>query len=250
MYEPNRLKLEFLGTYAQRRVPDGDSVLPAPGVTVIGKDRDKNSLKFEAEASYEMMANWRPILRLEHIRDSYDQRLLTTTGFTGPVQDSQKTRVLAGFGFDFKDLVGLRALFGQEYRKYDDPTVKSISGSTAEAALLLSPSEKTDLKFKFLRTNNDDNILLSGVRQNIYEADLEHEFTSRLSGELGVDYRQTDYLNLNRNDDDLRLEASLIYKIQRGLFLDGGYTFNSRDSSDNNAAYDQNIFRIGIRKQF
>lgn len=250
IYKPGRLQIDLIGSYLQKRVPDGDTAIPGNGITTISKDLDKDVTRIIGEVSYETGSKWKPLVRLEHTQNKYLRRLLTATGFDGRIQDNQSTRAYAGFLVDHKDLIQGRVLLGHEWRTYDEPGADDVQGFSAEIGLKIKPTKRLKAGLAISSKNTEDNLILTGVKQDLIEIRAEQELNSRLSALIDGSYRRTEFTSINREDKDYSAGAMLRYKLKRGFAIEGGYRHNTRTSTDGRVDYDQNVFTIGIQKQF
>ena len=250
IYKPGRLQIDLIGSYLQKRVPDGDISIPGNGITTISKDLDKDVTRLNGEISYETGSKWKPLVRLEYTHNKYLRRLLTATGFDGRIQDNKSMRAYAGFLVDHKDLIQGRVLLGHEWRSYDEPGADDVQGFSAEIGLKIKPSKRLKAGLVISSKNTEDNLILTGVNQDLIEIRAEQELNSRLSALVEGSYRHTEFTSFNRKDKDYGAGAMLRYKLKRGFAIEGGYRYNTRSSTDNSVDYDQNVFTIGIQKQF
>lgn len=250
IYEPGNLRLDLIGSYLQKRIPDGETSRPQPNVTSIGKDREKDAFAIEASVTYQWHPNWKPILKGEYITDHYKKNTLTASGFNGSNQDNKTIRILAGLNFDYKGLLTGNILLGRESRTYEQQGAAKVNGLTAQSDIRFSPKEGTQGYFIFEKKSHDDNALLSGVRQTSWKIGLEQELSSRWMANIEGEYKKTDFFTFNRLDDEYIGSASLVYRIKRGLFLQGDMSYTKRESTAANSSYEQNIFTLGITQQF
>ncbi|MCC6598975.1 MAG: outer membrane beta-barrel protein [Alphaproteobacteria bacterium] len=247
-YEPNRLKLEFLGTYEQLRVED--SRLMLTGTPVTGKDKDKDTLSFETTLTYDFRPNFKPVLKAQYSDNRYLERAQTATGFNGLNRNNKVFRTLAGFVFDYKGLIGGTALFGRENRTYEEAGAESVNGFSSEVTLNFAPTKRMKGELGYSERSYDDNLLLTGISEKAYTIDLEQELSSDWLAKAGGSYRNIEYLSSERVDDRYGASGSLVYRISRGLELEGSYRYQQRESTQAGLSFDQSIFMLTLRKQF
>jgi hypothetical protein len=248
VFEPNRLKLEFLTSYEQLRVDD--STLLLTGAPVTGKDKDKNSLNFETTLSYDFRPNWKPVLKLQYSDDKYLRRTLTATGFDGLNRNNTVLRTLGGIAFDFKGLVGGTILLGKEKREYEEIGAEAVDGFSSELTINFAPSERFSGEFGYSKRSYDDNILLTGISESVFTLDLQQELSADWMAKAGGSYKNTEYLTSTRVDDKYGAYGSLVYKLHRGLELEGSYRYQQRESNQAGLSFDQSTFMLSLKNQF
>jgi hypothetical protein len=248
VFEPNRLKLDFLTSYEQLRVDD--SALLLTGAPVTGKDKDKDSLNFEATLSYDFRPNWKPVLKLQYSDDKYLRRTLTATGFDGLNRNNTVWRTLAGIAFDFKGLVGGTILLGKEKREYEEIGAEAVDGFSSEVTIKFAPTERFNGEVGYSKRSYDDNILLTGISESVFTLDLQQELSSDWLAKAGGSYKNTEYLTSTRIDDKYGGYGSVVYKLHRGLELEGSYSYQQRDSNAPGLSFDQSTVMLTLKHQF
>jgi len=247
-YQPNRLKLEFLGKYEQIRVEN--SKLLVSGASIDARDKAKDSVELSTTVSYETQTSWRPILKIIYNTQNYLRRALTATGFDGTNRNSETLRTLAGIGFDYKGLISGNILLGPEKHRYEEPGAEPVSGFASEVVIKFAPTRKMTGELDFSKRSYDDNLLLSGLTETSYGLQLGYEINSRWNANLKGSYSNTEFLTSTRIDDEYAATGSLVYNINRGLSLEGSYGYQMRDSSAPSLSYDQNTVMLTLKNTF
>jgi hypothetical protein len=79
---------------------------------------------------------------------------------------------------------------------------------------------------------------------------VAHDFSASLLALGRVLYENRDYVNATRAEHLFGIDLGLIYRLDRGLFLEGQYLFRTQDGDNGGSGYTRNIFLVQARKVF
>jgi hypothetical protein len=247
VYQPNRLKVELIGTYEQFRAKDAE--LP-DGTIAFGKERYTNNAQGVAKFSYAFGTGWTPHVKLTYQNNDDIYPTLTSTGYNGLERDNRVYEAQAGFDLDYKNLVLGGFDVGYEIRDYNSQEIQSVAAVSLDADLKYNITPRTTLGLVASRATYEDNLILASYVETGARASLNHALTSRLYLNTSASYKMTEFEELKRNDDEYSGQLGLAYLVDKGLALEGGYSYQTRDSTVDVLSYDHSVVFVGLKKRF
>ncbi|HOY78078.1 MAG TPA: outer membrane beta-barrel protein [Hyphomonadaceae bacterium] len=170
-------------------------------------------------------------------------------------RDGSQTAFRAGVNFELTAPFRGEIAVGQVTDKRDAAGVKDIEALNLDATLLWFPTQLTTVTFRGFSGITDPGILeaFSADTQR-YSVRADHELLRNvlIFGQVGMtnyDFNAAPgYPLFNRKDELLEASVGAVYKLNKQMHLEGGYTLNSRDGSGIGATdVDQSVLSIGLR---
>jgi hypothetical protein len=163
--------------------------------------------------------------------------------------DSVGYDVLAGVEVDFTRLLVGEASIGYGARDYDD--FDDTDGLAGNLAMNWTPTQLTSVQL-LGRAGIDESTVVfegeqaSGALNYRIGTIVTHDLRRNIQLNASASFERDEFENTDRNDDTYRLGAGITYLINRNFSVDATYDFSTRDSDDDNAEFDRNIFRVGL----
>ncbi len=247
--KPNRLSLQMLGTYQQRRYKN-DSFIA--GGEAVFDDRDFDTLKLDAEIAYEAQANWRPFIKFTGGRDAYLRRsyLTASNSYSGLERSNDLKRVLIGSDFNYKGLVYGEFGVGLENRNYDNPLIESVSIVSVSNKINWEPIEKAKLTLNLFQGTSEDNIISAGIKKSVAGLLMDYELQHDLFLRGNLLYQNENFVDSTRVDKTYGAGVELKYFLTPNFHLGGGYNYGMRDSNQAGSSYNQNSFIFKVTGAF
>lgn len=247
VYQPNRFRLDLIGSYEALRA---DDAVFMNGAIARGKDRDTDEYTGEARFSYALGTGWTPYLSLVYQRSDDIYPAYTPTGFNGLERDNDVYKAQAGFEMDYKNILLGGAGIGYETRDYTARNIESVDAVSLDADLKYNITRRTSLGLVAARATYEDNLIQASYVETAGRLSLEHALTARLYGGLTGGYITAHYKETRREDDEYQGKASLLYLLDKGLALEAAYTYQTRDSTIDVLSYDRSVVFLNLKKQF
>jgi hypothetical protein len=164
-------------------------------------------------------------------------------------EDSDGYDVLGGVEVDFTRLVVGEASIGYTARDYDN--FDDEDGLAGNLAITWTPTQLTTVNFLGRAGFEEADVVYEGDRASgslnqTIGVTVRHDLRRNIQLLGRASYARDDFENTSRTDNTYRLGAGIVYLINRNFSVDAGYDFSTRDSDDNDAEFDRNIFRIGL----
>lgn len=167
---------------------------------------------------------------------------------------TERATLAVSFGTQWGDSAdGLRRL-GQPF---DTPTVIQDGDLTTLASPLRDQFINAELRLTGVRTfltvgaNFNDQEFesdteLSSQRRRGFSVDLLRQINDALDVVLRASTVNQDYQSAGREDEDYNVGVTLSWRFASRTFLTVGYRYETRDSDDNLAEYDANMYSVGV----
>lgn len=98
---------------------------------------------------------------------------------------------------------------------------------------------------------SEEDFATSDLDRDTYAANIRFEYalTPRNRLDWSIRGARTEYVLINRSDDDISTVLSLRHLLGRNLFAEGGYRFWQRDSSEDGSSFEENrvFLAVGYR---
>jgi hypothetical protein len=208
-------------------------------------DRDRDAYDASLRLGYEIVPGYEAFVRGTYDWVRYDGR-----DDLGRDRENDGYEVVGGARIDLTGLVVGQVFAGYFEREYDDNAFNDPSGLSFGGRLDWALTGLTTLYGEARRNVVETTVAgASSIQQTVFLAGVDHELLRQLvlNGEARL--VRDDFQGIAREEDTVRLSAGAVYTLNRNLFLEGGYSFVSRDSDAANRSYDNNIvlFRVGAR---
>ena len=167
--------------------------------------------------------------------------------YTDPTTPLDSTEVsgLLGVAWDVTAKTSGEVKVGILEQNFDDPSQSDFSGANFNIKAQWSP--KTYSIFTVYASRNISDTAVGGGSALVDIAGLRwrHGFSERFNTETGVQFLQADYES-GRKDDFYKFDLSANYRLGRRIELRGGFEYETRDSTDPSADYDDSIVFVEI----
>lgn len=167
-------------------------------------------------------------------------------------RDSTGFDVRGGAEIDISRLVVGEASIGYARREYEDDDVYSdVNGVAGDLGIVWTPTQLTTVNFTGSVGVDESTIVYEGERAaGNLATDLgigvAHALRRNIVLNADVAYERDNFRGTDRVDNTYRIGGGVTYLINRNFSVDARYDFATRDSDDDNAEYDRNIFRVGV----
>ena len=177
-------------------------------------------------------------------------------------RDSMTHFALGGFDHSFSPRFSLSVRAGAEFRNYssNDPANNGIDSSPyAEATLNYALGKDTSLSLTNRYGIEEPDVATNPSRRTFRTGlSVKHNFTPRISGQLGAYYQHDEYDGVNSptfvadgfTEDAFDVALSLRYAITRWLALEGGYNHTEVSSDADFRDYSRNRAWAGVNLTF
>ena len=247
----DRLTLRTGGTMEKLEFDNVPTIL---GGTLRNDDRDRTLSGAGLRASYKL--NETSTLFTQLLYDNRDYRL--SADANGYHRDSDGYRAAVGMKHKITDLGEVEGQVGLLSQSYDDTRFNNINKLDFSGSLTIRPSLWSKLTAKLDRELYETTQAGSaGYLYTSISSRYEYGFTPRLTGHVSASYGIADYLDINREDDNLTAGFGIKYQFSPQFFLSADYLWVERDSNDKTANgslllgtndFDQSLFflRLGM----
>ena len=211
----NRLQISA-GATADRTAYQNSKL--TDGTSTTNDDRNFNQFGGVGRVSYDLMPGLKPFAEVEGDTRVHD----LTFDRSGYRRDSSGGYVKAGTSFEFTRLLTGEISVGYAARNYADPRLNRLEGLFVASSLTWTATPLTTAKF-YSTTSIDETTLpgVSGVLTHTYTVEVDHDFRRWLTAIGKFTYGTLDYQGDDRYDKIYSVEADLIYKMTRNLWIKG-----------------------------
>ncbi len=177
-------------------------------------------------------------------------------------RDSTTHFALGGFDHSFSPRFSLSLRAGAEFREYDsnDPINNGSDTSPyGEATLNYALGKNTSLSWTNRYGIEEPDVQTNPSRRTFRTGlSVKHNFTQRISGQLGAFYQHDDYDSVNSplfvsdgfTEDAFDVAVSLRYAVNRWFALEGGYNHTEVTSDVDFRDYSRNRVWAGVNVTF
>lgn len=222
-----------------------DTPLRAGG-TSDQDDRDRNVYDVNARLGYQIQPAYEAFVRAGYSWIRYD-RARDNAGFA---RDSDGYEVVAGARIDLTGLVVGQVFAGYFRRDYDDARLRAVDGLSFGGRLDWAVTRLTtvygEAQRNVVETTSGG---ASAIDQTVLLAGVDHELLRQVILNAEFRYVANDFRGIAREDDVYRLRLGATYTLNRNLFVEGGYSYETRESNVRAREFDNNVVlvRIGAR---
>lgn len=168
-------------------------------------------------------------------------------------RDSQGYRAEVGATFALGPLIFGDFAVGYQQQDYDDARFGSPGQLVYSGGLLWSPTRLTSVRLEarseFAESFNTGS---PGYWRDLYTLTVAHEIRNNLVGFVRGVYTERDFETISREDEVYGGDLGVVYRLDRGLFIDGEYRYRESDSSGQGAGagYSRNLALVRLRRTF
>ncbi|CAO3422376.1 outer membrane beta-barrel protein [Azospirillum argentinense] len=243
----NRLRVRLTGGAQYTSYQDAELT---NGRTESQEDRDRWSYTGTARAGYEFIQGYEAF-----VQGSYNwTRYRLTPDFGGVNRDSDGYEVVGGLSTDLTGLINGEIYAGYLSRTYDDPTLKDFGGLALGGRLNWSVTQLTSVTGSLSRQVRESTYargsqIASSYNRTVAAVGVDHELLRTLLLNARVQWRQDDFNGVDRTDDVYTLGAGASYQLSRYVFVNGGYTYEKRNSNLSGFDYSDNLVYLRVGAQ-
>ena len=169
-------------------------------------------------------------------------------------RDSDGYEIVGGVSSDLGGLVTGEIFAGYLNKDYEAARLSDFSGLALGGRVNWNVTQLTSLSASVDRQIRESTFTIGGRQASSYNRTIfalgaDHELLRTLLLNARVQYREDDFNGVDRTDDVYTASAGASYQVSRYLYLTGGYTFETRNSSFSAFDYDdhQVFLRIGAQ---
>jgi hypothetical protein len=159
--------------------------------------------------------------------------------------DSRETGLLFGIAWQATAKTSGEIEVGKLWKNFYDPSQDDFSGGNWDVEIQWQPRSFSAVTVYASRYTEEAGQGGGSAITDTAGLQWRHAFTNRLELNAGAEYAESDFAT-GRTDDQVDLNASLSYQINRWASLTGGFEYASRDSDNRFAEFDNNIVFIEL----
>ena len=174
------------------------------------------------------------------------QNVDTVYEVVDPTGDRDSTTNTARVGVEWLASASTEGSIGIGYQRkgFDNDAREDFSGLSWDAKVTWTPLSYSAFDFSTGRTSRDPNGAGDFIRGTNYEVKWHHEWSELFTSSVGFKQVNDDYTGIEREDKSKIYQFGLNYYVTRWLTLNTGVDIIEVDSTDNQFAYDRNIYFI------
>jgi hypothetical protein len=226
----NRLSARLRGTLASSR-RDGE-----------GLDASEDYLErgIGLRLGYELSPGLQLFAGHDWIRRDY-----AAAASDGLLRDAEGRVFRAGVAAEITAKLHGELSIGRLVETPDAGALASIDGLVADGSLAWTPSALTTVTLAAQSTVAPTSVAgSSGALERSADLEIRHEFRRYLAAIAGLGYTSRDYAGTAIAEDEVTASLGLEYLVGRGWVLGGSYTHTQFGSSEPDAGYTDNQFRL------
>lgn len=243
----NRLRFRLTGLAQYTSYQDAELIT---GQTESQEDRDRWDYVGTARVGYEFIQGYEAF-----IQGSYNwTRYRLSVDFGGVNRDSDGYEVVAGLSTDLTGLITGEIYAGYLSKTYDDPTLKDFGGLALGGRLNWAVTQLTSVTGSISRqvresTYSRGSQIASSYNRTVVALGVDHELLRTLLLNGRLQWRQDDFNGVDRTDNVYTLGVGASYQLSRYVFVNGGYTYEKRNSNLSGFDYSDNLVYLRVGAQ-
>jgi len=226
-YKPNRLGIDFKTGYEQTRF---ENAALSSGALSVQKDKDFDLAYAETVLSYDSTTNWQPQLIIRYENQDFKHNIFTNGSFSGNSRTNKALSIVAGARWNYKNLIIGDFAIGQITRQYKDDNINDSKNLAFQGHLIWEPTQKSRFDLNLSRTTIEDNLIIAGLDQSVFDVKLDYELKRNFFGTLLAGYKHEEFSETNRIDNTTRIGLETKYIINPHFQTGLQYTYENRDS--------------------
>ncbi len=243
----NRLRFRLTGLAQYTSYQDAELIT---GRTESQEDRDRWDYSGTARVGYEFIQGYEAF-----IQGSYSwTRYRLSQDFGGINRDSDGYEVVGGLSTDLTGLITGEIYAGYLSKTYDDPTLKDFSGLALGGRLNWAVTQLTSVTGSLSRQVRESTFsrgsqIASSYNRTVAALGVDHELLRTLLLNGRLQWRQDDFNGVDRTDNVYTLGVGASYQLSRYVFVNGGYTYEKRNSNLSGFDYSDNLVYLRVGAQ-
>jgi hypothetical protein len=174
------------------------------------------------------------------------QNVDTAFDVVDPTGDRDNTTRTAKLGVEWEATATTEGSIGIGYqnKRFDNVNREDFSGLSWDAKVTWTPLTYSAFDLSTGRASRDPNGLGDFIRGTSYGIQWNHQWSELFSSAVGFKQINDVYTGIEREDKSKVYQFGLNYYVTRWLTLNSGVDIFEVDSTDNQFAFDRNIFFI------
>jgi len=201
--------------------------------------KDFEATKYTAAAFYRISGKTKAIA---------EYRLSDIDSKTGSL-DGEQTVALVGAVWEATGKTSGSAKIGQVKRKFDSTSISDKDGTTWEVGVVWTPTPLSTVKIDLSNSYEMGSSTENFIDTDKAKVSWNNQWSSKLSSDLS--YSQTDETYIghssNKKDDTDEMAMNLTYNLKRNMDIIAGVKVKDKNSNVASAAFDQNVYNIGLK---
>ncbi len=186
------------------------------------------------------------------IEASIDRRVYDDTfDQNGLQRDSTGYSLASGLRYDMSALVQAEIRTGYRWRRYEDASLPDLSGITADASIVWSPTALTTVRLT-AGTLFDDTTLVgsSGSVTHFVRGEITHALRRNIAITAALQAERADYSGISRTDDEFSGELGLEWRFNRRMGIRASAEHMRLTSDASGADYTATLYQVGLRFRY
>lgn len=242
-YSLGRFRFSGRGGFVRLRYED---VQGSTGIIDTG-DRDFDEISGEGQVAYTYLANEQIYVRVR----VGDRNYRLPVSFDGFERSSRSITALGGATFDLGGLIAGELRGGFQRYDIDDSRLGTVDSPIGDLTLSWNPTRDTTVTgvagYDFVPSFAD---VSPGFRRMRASLRVAHDFSASVLALGRFIYEDRNYDRSTRREHLYGIDLGLIYRVDRGLFLEGQYLFRIQDGEGGSGGYRRNIVLLQARRVF
>jgi len=215
------------------------------GSTLKQDARDQTILSTQMRAGYRFSPGYEFIGKARVLRKTNDN------ASAADARDSNGYEALAGIAWETSPLLKWELLGGAGWRDYDRADLDTLQTQLLEGHLRWLPTQRLSL-YADAKYTIDDSIGAQDNGRITHEASVrgDYEIFHNLVASAGAGVSESDFIGETRTDLTLSATAGLEYFYTKNILFSAGYTFENRQSNEDEYDLTRNTVRFGGRLRF
>lgn len=247
----NRLSVEMMGKYRTFKFEDGTSVDDLR-TAIVHSDNDRNALggnirfKYMFPRSETGQSGHMVFLDLDGQKHIYERGIYDGAGFSDLKKDHMAYNATLGFATSYKGIIQASVGAGILTRKYEDDRLKNVSSFDAMANIRYAFRPRLTFDLKLDRYFSEFLDSRSDVIETEYELGADFEIKHNLFWRNAFTYKTYDFEEIDRMDQDYKLETGLKYYLNRNVHTQLGLSYQDRLSNENGRDFDRTQLMLSV----
>lgn len=206
------------------------------------KYRNLEHVKLGSKFIYNTQASSDLFVELTHTDVTYDEQNPNEFG-----RDSKDLKALVGVEWQATALTSGSAKIGYQKKDFDDAQRENHTGLSWEVGVEWAPLSYS--RFEVTTSKAAEEALTEGdyIDKTSFGVAWNHDWSGRLSSSLFADYSEDKYVGVTRNDDELKLGASLNFQVVRWFNVSVFAETTDKNSTNETIYFDKNV--VGINTE-
>lgn len=249
----NRLSVRLLGKYGNFDFEDGTTQNGA--TPVIFSDNNRSTHGANLRFSYLFPRNSTGksghlvFLDLDLQEQQFEKNSFQNGAFTTFKRDNTTYNAIAGFTTTYKGLLEASLGVGYLSRDYEAAQLDTLNSMDfiGEVKYSLTPKIALDLQADRSFTQSSDT--QTGIVETEYSIGSDYEIYHNLFWRSNFAYKNFEFSDIDREDDDYRFSTNLRYFINNNFYTQLGYSYQDRSSTVTDRSFDRSVISLSLNSK-